>query len=100
MWTPELSPQPTGCILKSVIICLFMPPCILTFQYKRSEYTFYQLEQKEIWYDLKEICESSGGYLASFATVDELTAVLDYVRLRNYSGGMYEIGLSRQAGLD
>ncbi|XP_033120969.1 uncharacterized protein LOC117120070 [Anneissia japonica] len=69
------------------------------FQYKCSEYNVGLIEQKEIWSDLKKICESSGGYLASFTTVDEFDAVLDYIR-NNYPDGMYEIGLSRQAGLD
>ncbi|XP_033111489.1 uncharacterized protein LOC117112511 [Anneissia japonica] len=69
------------------------------FQYKWSEYNVGLLEQKEIWSDLKKICASSSGYLASFTTVDEFDAVLDYIR-NNYPGGMYVIGLSRQADLD
>ncbi|XP_033124933.1 uncharacterized protein LOC117123191, partial [Anneissia japonica] len=98
-WTSELSRQPTaGCILKSIIICLLLPPGF-SFHYRRSKYTVYLLEEKEIWLNLKQICESSGGYLASFTTVDELKSVLEYVRM-NYPDGLYEIGLSRQAGLD
>ncbi|XP_033105326.1 uncharacterized protein LOC117107699 [Anneissia japonica] len=70
------------------------------FQYKWSEYNVGLLGKKEIWSDLKKICESSGGYLASFTTVDEVVAVLDYIKNRtNYPDGKYEIGLSRQAGL-
>ncbi|XP_071953204.1 macrophage mannose receptor 1-like [Antedon mediterranea] len=70
----------------------------LTYRWSRYTVKMLNNQLEMTWSDAKANCESSGGYLVSLLTSDELNAVLEYVHIV-YGAGSYVIGLSRQAGL-
>ncbi|XP_033112373.1 uncharacterized protein LOC117113194 [Anneissia japonica] len=64
----------------------------------QNQYTVRHYEEPHSWLYLKNICESSSGYLASITTADELAYVLEY--MKDFPASSYAVGLSRQAGYD
>ena len=63
-----------------VLISLLIAGCSSTIKYDEHEYKF--VYQKVSWHEAKKLAEQSGGYLAVFETVEELSYIQSVQRHR------------------